>query len=101
MRGVYAVKNYITHGLWLANMHAECRTEVSENELRAHLMKAVARTHELAKQRDQLEKLGRYIDAQRKVEGARTMTVEQETNNAFARSRFPDGLERTLLKGRK
>ena len=29
------------------------------------------------------------------------MTVEQETNNAFARSRFPDGLERTLLKGRK
>lgn len=54
------MNDYISHGLWLANMHAECRTEVSENELRAHLIKAVARTHELAKQRDELAKLCNY-----------------------------------------
>jgi hypothetical protein len=52
--------NYVENGVYLANMHAACRTQCSEDALRSHLQMAVKRTYELARQRDELERLCNY-----------------------------------------
>ena len=52
--------NFVDNGIYLANMHAACRTQCSEDALRSHLQMAVMRTYELARQRDELEKLCNY-----------------------------------------
>ena len=55
------MSNFVENGIYFANMHAQCRTQGSEDVLREYFQKAVMRTYELARQRDALEMILRTI----------------------------------------